>query len=284
MSLVLSKDKKPVLYQQETVKILENTESLSERERIVETVLKIAAKKGLIPDTNHINTAINANLYSFITERNGIKKEYIVSKQMMQMEQQNLQIIKSTRDIYEPVFSEQKINKIIEKFENKNKFLLSRGQKEAVYMALKSSDAYMAWQGVAGAGKTTSIQIVADAFRGQNYQVIGMAPTGKAAEELAKNIGSGQTIHSFLSKNQDYSEKTLMIVDESSMIDTKLAAQFLQKIEEQRAAGKEVRVIFVGDVNQLQAVQAGRFFADIQKSIKKEITISTFQNINITQK
>ena len=47
--------------------------------------------------------------------------------------------------------------------------------------------------GVAGAGKTTALRCVADAYRAAGYQVIGTATSGQAARTLGREAGLHQS-------------------------------------------------------------------------------------------
>jgi ATP-dependent exoDNAse (exonuclease V) alpha subunit len=173
------------------------------------------------------------------------------------------------KDKVHALHSKEEVSKLISEFEKEKGFTLSDGQKQAVEKTLTSKDYAIVWQGVAGAGKTTSMELVSKALQEKGYNVIGLAPTGKAAEELAKTIGSADTIHSFLNQIEngriELSEKTALIIDESSMLSSKLSEKVLSIIKESGA-----RAIFVGDTSQLQAVESGKFFSDIQRHTSLE--------------
>ena len=51
---------------------------------------------------------------------------------------------------------------------------------------LESRDKMMALEGVAGAGKTTSLAAVREAAVHRGYEVKGLAPTSRAAQKLAE--------------------------------------------------------------------------------------------------
>ncbi len=55
-----------------------------------------------------------------------------------------------------------KKSKILKK---KKVFLCHKGQKEAIEKTLSTEDKIIAWQGVAGAGKTTAMELVASAMK-----------------------------------------------------------------------------------------------------------------------
>jgi hypothetical protein len=139
--------------------------------------------------------------------------------------------------------------------------ILNAGQTNAVKHALESPDRFVAIQGVAGAGKTTAMQAVRERAETAGFQVVGMAPTHKAARELRdagmENIYTVARATASLPKEID--DKTLVIVDEASMISAADMADLTSKIE---ASG--ARAVFLGDTRQLQAVEAGAPFRQMQ--------------------
>jgi exodeoxyribonuclease V alpha subunit len=91
------------------------------------------------------------------------------------------------------------------------------------------------------------------------------APTGKAAKRMSESTGmpGARTIHSVLALNTDESESKvvidagLVIIDEMSMVDLRIAYKLLKSVE----SGS--RIVFVGDADQLPSVGAGNVFFDI---------------------
>ena len=65
---------------------------------------------------------------------------------------------------------------------------LSLSQRNAVDKVLTNRDQMMALEGVAGAGKTTSLAAVREAAVSAGYQVEGLAPTSRAAQSWAKQV------------------------------------------------------------------------------------------------
>jgi hypothetical protein len=67
---------------------------------------------------------------------------------------------------------------------------LNFGQRQAVMMTLTSSNSFVAWQGVAGAGKTFALKQVKKIAQAQGYTVKGFAPSAKASKVLGEEIGT----------------------------------------------------------------------------------------------
>ncbi len=118
-----------------------------------------------------------------------------------------------------------------------------------------------------GTGKTTTTLGIITAFREAGARILLAAPTGRAAKRLSEATGlEAKTIHRLLEmkppegfqKNEDAPlEGDILIVDECSMIDIMLAYSLL------RAVPDTMRLIFVGDTDQLPSVGAGNVLRDM---------------------
>ena len=145
---------------------------------------------------------------------------------------------------------------------------LTEGQRQAIEMTATTTDQFIAWQGVAGAGKTYSLKLVAQLAREQGYEVTGYAPSAQAANVLSEeaNIESNtvaRLLHS--DRNRDSKSRpqnqVIWIVDEAGLLSAKDAHQLLEKAQSQNA-----RVILAGDIRQLSAVEAGNPFKSLQSA------------------
>ena len=137
---------------------------------------------------------------------------------------------------------------------------LSLSQRNAVDTVLTSRDQMMALEGVAGAGKTTSLAAVREAAVSAGYEVEGLAPTSRAAQKLGEAGMATETLQRHLTRGDraDYGQKRLYVIDESSMASTKQMHTFVERLKEND------RVLFVGDTRQHEAVEAGRPYAQLQ--------------------
>lgn len=129
--------------------------------------------------------------------------------------------------------------------------------------------------GGAGTGKTTVIKTVVECYK-KTFgltNILLVAPTGKAARRLAEKTGlKTATIHKALRKNpeDDYVffnesnplQQSLIIIDESSMIDTELMYDLLNAVK------PTSKIIFVGDCNQLEPVGYGEPFEDFMNKLE----------------
>jgi conjugative relaxase-like TrwC/TraI family protein len=139
---------------------------------------------------------------------------------------------------------------------------LSEEQAAMLRAAASSPDRVVCVVGHAGAGKTTALAALADAFQQEGFVAIGAAPSGVAAAKLAEETGipSG-TLHRLLAETRrryGLPRGCLLVVDEASMADTRTLAWALFHVEQARG-----KAVLVGDPAQLPAVGAGGLFAAI---------------------
>ena len=139
---------------------------------------------------------------------------------------------------------------------------LSQSQWRAVEQILSSRDQVTAFEGVAGAGKTTSLATIREAAEREGYEVEGFAPTSRAAQKLAEAGIESSTLQRHLARSQEPREgqKHLYVLDESSLASTKQMNQFLHRLHEQD------RVLLVGDSRQHEAVEAGKPYQQLQEA------------------
>ena len=141
---------------------------------------------------------------------------------------------------------------------------LNESQQDAFAYALKDDAAVKNIIGMAGTGKSHTLKAITEVYQQSGYDVKGLALSGIVAENLAKdaNIDDSRTIHSFLWQQQGGSpildEKTVLVVDEASLIGTKQLSSILKMADQQKA-----KVILVGDNQQLQAIDAGGAFRGV---------------------
>lgn len=140
---------------------------------------------------------------------------------------------------------------------------LNVDQREAVLMALEAKVSIII--GAAGTGKSTTIRGLISAAHLLHWQVQLLTPTGKAATKLSEVTGQDcQTIHRYLAprggarKPTEDDRPLLVIVDEASMVDLTLAARLVENLGEY----KELRLVLVGDPNQLPSVGPGQVLRD----------------------
>ena len=107
--------------------------------------------------------------------------------------------------------------------------------------------------GRAGTGKTHTVGAVRASFQAAGWTVVGLAPSARAARELEDGAHvRARTIATHLLTRHRWNDRTLVIVDEAGMANTRDLARVIDD-----AAGAGARVLLVGDPHQLPEVGAG---------------------------
>ena len=155
---------------------------------------------------------------------------------------------------------------------------LTEGQKEAVKLILSARDRVVGVQGYAGTGKTTMLNRARALAEKQGYRMEGLAPSASAAGTLNTEAGiQAETLQMFLARNAGITEgrltgkaekalrekfrRTILVVDEGSLASTVQARNLLRVAKALRIP----RVVLVGDQKQLDAVDAGKPFFQLQQ-------------------
>ena len=156
---------------------------------------------------------------------------------------------------------------------------LTDGQKDAVTMILSSKDRVVGVQGYAGTGKTSMLNRARALSEKKGYSMLGLAPSASAVKTLSAEAGiQSETLQGFLARNAGVAEgrlsdkgardmrnafsKTVLVVDEGSLASTVQTRDLLRVAKTLRVP----RVVLVGDEKQLDAVDAGKPFAQLQRA------------------
>lgn len=180
---------------------------------------------------------------------------------------------------------QEKIRKQLE--DAKSHGLLEAEQAKAIEQAAEKTLVFIT--GGPGTGKThTAGQLIRFLYLAckeedqKRFRLVLAAPTGKAATQLQASVlravadlphfpvSGGQTLHRLLGLGGDTHQPLTRIhadcvlIDEASMIDAELMARLLRSV----SAG--TRLLFLGDADQLPAVDVGALFSDFLQ-IKTDI-------------
>lgn len=162
----------------------------------------------------------------------------------------------------------EELERVIEKRELQSHIQYDEVQKKAIRDFFSHS--VMILNGGPGTGKSTTVQgildVLHDLYPASTVKLA--APTGRAAKRLQEvTHREARTIHSLLGYNidsetfntegKDLDDLDFLIVDEFSMVDTRLFAALLENIPD------ECRLLLIGDEDQLPSVSPGRVFNDI---------------------
>ena len=153
----------------------------------------------------------------------------------------------------------------IEDIVKKTSIVYDDVQVAAIKQAVQSK--VMVLTGGPGTGKTTTTLGIIAALESLGQSILLAAPTGRAAKRMSEATGKeAKTIHRLLEYNpaegygrndENPLEGGVLIVDESSMIDIILMNSLL------KAVPSYMRLILVGDIDQLPSVGAGNVLRDI---------------------
>ena len=136
-------------------------------------------------------------------------------------------------------------------------------------------------EGRAGTGKSYTLAAIRDAYERDGKRVIGLAPTNAVAQDLAADgFKEARTVHAalFAIKNgkTELDRRTVLIVDEAAMLDTKVMGELLLAA---RQAG--AKLILAGDDRQLASIERGGLFAEMrERHGAAEITEVTRQRVD----
>lgn len=142
---------------------------------------------------------------------------------------------------------------------------LAESQQRAVREALRQR--LLIITGGPGVGKTTILRSILLILQSKQVKLVLAAPTGRAAKRLSESTGlEAKTLHRLLEYGGDgqwgrHRGKPLVgdlfVVDEASMIDAPLMAQFLS------ALPPGAHLLIVGDADQLPSVGPGMVLHDL---------------------
>ncbi|MBQ9307451.1 MAG: ATP-dependent RecD-like DNA helicase [Clostridia bacterium] len=164
-------------------------------------------------------------------------------------------------------------DKVIARLMDKTGLMLDEKQQLAVQMALTQK--VMVLTGGPGTGKTTTLRAILTAFQLYGLSVSLAAPTGRAAKRMTEACSQtgltleSKTIHRLLQfqppQGYEMNEQhpltgDVLIVDECSMIDLTLFYSLLKAIPD------AMRLILIGDVDQLPSIGAGNVLSDLLES------------------
>lgn len=188
--------------------------------------------------------------------------EYFISEKLKLLNNKNDKVDKK------------KLNKIVTLLEGRYDISYNDEQKEAIYQSLSNDITIIT--GGPGTGKTTIIKSIVESYK-ELYKLSDrelddniklLAPTGRASKRLEEStLRRASTIHRFLKWNKDDNSfrvnennrdfSHLIIVDEISMVDILLMNSLLKGLT------NNIKLILVGDYNQLPSVMPGDLLKDI---------------------
>ena len=206
----------------------------------------------------HLESRLLTGEFQVIERTRNKPGRHFTTAKTIQEEREIVNRTREGRNRLEPVLSRQQAAKLSEQHPH-----LNRAQKNVIEDVLSTPDRIQGLQGVAGAGKTTTLSVLRCALEAEGYAVEGFAPTSRAAKQLREAGIDASTLQRFLVRSVQANDGTAQhfyFVDESSLASTRQMRDFLARL------GSQDRVLLIGDTRQHQGVEAGRPFEQLQEA------------------
>lgn len=269
-----------------TMQKLQNVDirNIDEKELVSLAFEDLTDKKSVFKKEDILKHSLKLGLLSNATIE-GINKEFDNYQELVCINQTNNQY--TTKEILrkeEFIFSlkneksfivtksESEIKKAIKAFEKQKGFELKDGQRDLANTVLNSDNQFIIAQGVAGAGKSTSLEIVRKVAEAHNINIVALAPTGTATDNLAKEAGikENMTVAKFIQENGANIKDSLVIVDEAGMMGLRDTHDLMKIAKE-----NNLKIVFSGDMNQKKSISQGDIFPGMQRQ--------GFQTVNLAE-
>jgi conjugative relaxase-like TrwC/TraI family protein len=143
---------------------------------------------------------------------------------------------------------------------------LNEGQQKAAEATVSSGHGVQVIEALAGTGKTYTAGVLRHVYQSGGYEVIGVAPTGRAVRELAEEAGiPSRTLDALvgsIERGYQLPAGGVVVLDEGGMAPTRKTAALLEAAQ---VAG--CKVIAIGDPGQLHSVQAGGWMRAVGRKV-----------------
>jgi len=150
---------------------------------------------------------------------------------------------------------------------------LTTEQQNAAHMVLTTTNRIVGIQGFAGVGKSHLLKSCTQIILQQGYEVEIIAPYNNQVKELKKLGVPSRTLISFLQNSrQSIHPQKVVIVDEAGLVPTNLMKKLSLQIEKHGG-----RLVTLGDIMQLPAIESGKPFAQLQKSGMTTLKLTNIQ-------
>ncbi|MBO4633700.1 MAG: relaxase domain-containing protein, partial [Lentisphaeria bacterium] len=243
---------------------------LSDEDRMT-AVRKVAVqlfeRESVITEDKLLAEVLNQNLGKLNLEE--LKKDVAMLPELVNLEEPSANPYLTTREHMNHEAEILKLASLMKEFETPLKssyvpFSESEdtfdhsAQKAVIEDILGSKNKFQIFRGVAGAGKTSTLQELCKCLK---YAGVGnihlVAPTNSAVDVLqSEGFGSAQTVAKFLlNPRQLPPDGSYLIVDESGLNSVRQGHEMMQL-----ALQHDYRILFVGDERQHSSVEAGDFF------------------------
>lgn len=246
----------------QAIEDLTEKQSVFSNRDLLSQALKIGLDQGII--LADIKAAISNNI-DLVKTRNGW-----TTREMIALESK----IEAEKDSKSPDFivsNTQEIEVAIAEYQTRKGFELKKGQNELVHATLNTEEWFLVCQGIAGAGKTSSLEIVKTVCDAQGRNIIGLAPQATQAQNLEAESGiPSMTVASFLisPEKQGMVKNSVIVLDEAGMLGTRDMHKLITIAKAQNA-----KLILSGDINQKKSISQGDIFGYVQERGFKTVNL-----------
>ena len=226
-------------------------------------------------DVETIESAIRSNK-DMVAVMDTHSTTYFTTKEVLRDIKQNYNTILQNAES-KIFFKEKEINKAVTAWQKESGKTLTESQSAMVKNILGSHYKYNIVQGDAGVGKTSALNLANEFLEEKGYKVIGVSHTGKATEVLKdsniKNIYTISKLQKLVENGKiAFDEKTVLFVDESSMVSDK-QAKFLNSLSADK-------LNYIGDEKQFKSIERGDFFKEASEAARKS-GLDVYTNMDI---
>ena len=222
-------------------------------------------------DFEHLLSEIAAD-GKIVIRRSGAEVR-VYLRAFYRMEQETALLLRDL-NLRDETITDGEVSEKLSRIEKEGRIELDVLQREAVKQAVMNGVTVIT--GGPGTGKTTAINTMIRYFLREGLDILLAAPTGRAAKRMSEATGfEAQTIHRMLelsgdpesggrahfNRNEDLPlEADAVIIDEMSMVDISVFHALL------KAMLPGMRLILVGDADQLPSVGPGEVLRDLIRS------------------
>ena len=144
---------------------------------------------------------------------------------------------------------------------------IRKEQADAVRFAVVGEGSIRCINGLAGTGKTFSLRVARECLEASGFKVLGTALSANAAKTLEEGSGiESLHLHKLLfelnARRRTIQPGSVIVLDEAGMVGTKQMTELARWCEKAKA-----KLVLVGDVKQVQAVNAGSPFRGLAKRL-----------------
>ena len=178
-------------------KLVDNTSVVSKKEFLTRLATRAVVHGASL---QQVKEAVDKELASERVVVAGLvgTEMYFTRSDLQQAESSLAQLIKQAQGTRHHVLSREIYRKVIR--DNPN---LTDEQKQAVRALTRRKGSVACLTGIAGAGKTTTNEVVKQAYVAAGYTVMGVAPTNQVARAMEDSLGvPSSSIHAFLNRDQ----------------------------------------------------------------------------------